>query len=85
MSISFQVLPLPAERFAPYFSWSDERLREIGARRMVVGPTVQEKGISSACQARVWRIDVGLAAYYGGTLEVLEIRGDELRALKPAN
>lgn len=36
MSISFQVLPLPAERFAPYFSWSDERLREIGARRMVV-------------------------------------------------
>lgn len=63
----------------------EEALAKLGARRMVVGHTVQEKGISSACQARVWRIDVGLAAYYGGTLEVLEIRGDELRALKPAN
>lgn len=36
MSPSFQLVALPAERFAPYFDWSDDQLREIGARRMTV-------------------------------------------------
>jgi hypothetical protein len=32
-----------------------------GARRMVVGHTIQEAGINSACGDRVFRIDVGLS------------------------
>ncbi len=45
----------------------------IGVARMVVGHTVQKSGITSACEGRVWRIDVGLSAHYGGRLGVLEI------------
>lgn len=52
-----------------------EALARVGARRMVVGHTVQERGITSACDERVWRIDVGLSRYYGGPREVLVIEG----------
>lgn len=53
----------------------------MGAARMVVGHTVQKKGITSACDGRLWRIDVGLASRYGGAPQVLEIIGDEVRVL----
>jgi hypothetical protein len=57
-------------------------LTALGVRRMVVGHTVQKGGISSACGERVWRIDVGLARYYGeGPIQVLEIAGDQVRVL----
>ena len=49
---------------------------------MVVGHTVQSGGVTSACDDRVWRIDVGLARHYGGRTEALEIRGDEVRVLR---
>jgi hypothetical protein len=48
-------------------------LDQLGASRMVVAHTVQERGINPACQDQVWRVDVGMAAHYGGTPEVLEI------------
>ena len=32
-----------------------------GAQRMVVGHTIQEAGINTACGDRVFRIDVGLS------------------------
>lgn len=57
-------------------------LAALGAKRMVVGHTVQKDGISSACDGKVWRIDTGLASYYGGPMEVLEIVGGEARVLK---
>lgn len=57
-------------------------LEALGARRMVVGHTVQERGITSGCEERVWRIDVGLARHYGGPNEVLEIRGDAVTVLR---
>jgi hypothetical protein len=57
-------------------------LAALGARRMVVGHTVQRGGINSACGGAVWRIDVGLSRYFGGPIEVLEIRGDEVRVLR---
>lgn len=47
-------------------------LTAIGAKRIVVGHTVQEK-INSACDGAVWRIDVGLAKLYGGPIQVLEV------------
>ncbi|MEB2310953.1 MAG: metallophosphoesterase [Sorangiineae bacterium] len=59
-------------------------LARLGAKRMVVGHTVQEAGITSACDERVWRIDVGLSRYYGGKTAVLEIDGDRVRPLTTA-
>lgn len=58
-------------------------LDQLGVKRMIVGHTIQDEGIGSQCDGRVWRIDVGMAAHYGGTPQVLEIRGDTLRVLKP--
>jgi hypothetical protein len=59
-----------------------EVLSALGVRRMVVGHTVQSAGISSACDDRVYRIDVGLSSYYGsGPIQVLEIEGDRVRIL----
>jgi hypothetical protein len=61
-----------------------EMLASIGADRLVVGHTVQDKGISTACGERVWRIDVGLAAYYGHhRSEVLEVRDVNVKVLTP--
>ncbi|MFT3765701.1 MAG: metallophosphoesterase [Minicystis sp.] len=59
-----------------------ETLALIPAKRMVVGHTVQRDGINAACEGAVWRIDVGLSKHYGGKPEVLEIKGDQVRAIK---
>jgi len=59
-------------------------LRALSAQRMVVGHTVQQQGINSACDGQVWRIDVGLSRFYGGKPSVLEIRGDQARPLTDA-
>ena len=56
-------------------------LEQLGAQRMVVGHTVQEEGISSACGGRVWRIDVGMAEHYGGEAAVLDLSDGEPRIL----
>ncbi len=58
-------------------------LEELGAARMIMGHTVQRRGITSYCDGRAWCIDVGLAAYYGSNApQVLEIRGDQVRILR---
>jgi hypothetical protein len=49
---------------------------------MIVGHTVQEKGMGSQCGGKVWCIDVGLSAHYGGPIQVLEIVGDSVRVLR---
>ena len=59
-----------------------EALRALDAKRMVVGHTVHEEGISSACDGRVWRIDTGLSKMYGGPMQVLQIQGDAVTVLK---
>ncbi len=59
-----------------------EVLDRLGAERMIVGHTIQEGGIASYCDGRVWCIDVGMAAHYGGEPKVLEIRGDTVRVLR---
>ena len=48
-------------------------LAKLGAKRMVVAHTPQKAGITSACDGALWRIDVGLASYYGGPIQVLEL------------
>jgi len=60
----------------------EEVLTRIGAARMIVGHTVQEDGIVSRCNNRVWCIDSGLARYYEGPINALEIIGDEIRVLR---
>ena len=47
-------------------------LGALGAKRMVVGHTVQP-GVNGVCDGAVWRIDVGLAKLYGGPIQVLEL------------
>lgn len=51
------------------------------AKRLVVGHTVQPGGPTSDCDGRVWRIDVGMSAHYGGEPAALEIVGDKVRVL----
>lgn len=48
-------------------------LAALSVKRMVVGHTVQPAGITSACDALLWRIDVGLSLVYGGPIQVLEL------------
>jgi hypothetical protein len=55
-------------------------LDAIPAARMVVGHTVQDHA-NSACGGRVWRVDVGMAAYYGGPREVVQIADGEVTVL----
>jgi len=58
-------------------------LAALGAKRIMVGHTIAEGGIASHCDGRIWCIDVGMSAHYGGPVEVLEIRGDDVRVLRP--
>ncbi len=50
-------------------------LTRLGAQRMVVGHTPQPQGITSACDGKLWRIDVGMSSAYGGPIQVLEVIG----------
>lgn len=59
-----------------------EVLETLGLSRMVVAHTVQSQGISAACEQKVWRVDVGLASYYGGLPSALEIVGDVVTVLQ---
>jgi len=59
----------------------DESLAVMHAERMVIGHTVHDEGIGSACNGHVWRIDVGLGENYGGPIEALEIIGNDVRVL----
>jgi hypothetical protein len=60
-------------------------LRELGVQRMVVGHTVQERGISSGCGGKVFRIDVGLSDYYGDKpTQVLELDAGRTAVLDAA-
>ncbi|HYP89731.1 MAG TPA: metallophosphoesterase [Polyangiaceae bacterium] len=61
-------------------------LGEVGAKRLIVGHTVQAGGINGACRGRVFRIDVGLSAYYGvRPAQVLEITSQGTRILTAAS
>lgn len=57
-------------------------LTALRSKRMVVGHTVQTSGINAACDGQVWRIDVGLAKFYGGPTQVLDIQGDAVSVIR---
>lgn len=60
----------------------DAVLAQAGAMRLVVAHTVQINGITQGCEGKVWRVDTGMAAYYGGPVEVLEIIGGQVAPLR---
>ena len=63
----------------------DRSLRELGARRMVVGHTTQRDGrIKVRCAGRLHAIDVGLSSAYGGNLAVWESNDGDARAIYPS-
>jgi hypothetical protein len=52
----------------------DTVLATLSVKRMVVGHTPQQSGVSAACEGRVYRVDVGLSDYYGNNAtQVLEL------------
>lgn len=59
-----------------------EVLAKLEAKRMIIGHTVQETGVTSACDGKVWRIDVGMCRHYGGPIQAIEIAGDEVKVLE---
>ncbi len=60
-------------------------LKELGVSRMVVGHTVQMGGINSRCGSKIWRVDVGLSAAYGGKPEALQIYHDSVSYVLTSN
>ena len=60
----------------------EEVLDRLSTRRMVVGHTVLDEGISPACGDLVWRVDVGMARHYGGTPAVLELQDGVARVIE---
>lgn len=60
-------------------------LAALSAERLVIGHTVQERGVSSACSERVTRIDVGLSSYHGEhPIEVIRFDGQKIDILRGA-
>jgi len=59
----------------------EETLDLLGASTMVVGHTVHPT-IHSACDGQVWRVDVGMAAYYGGSVQVLEFTEESVQVIE---
>ena len=60
----------------------DEVLKTTGAKRMVMGHTVQRNGITPACGEKAWRIDVGMSKFFQGPIQALEVHGDAVKVLK---
>lgn len=58
-----------------------EAIEALGVTRMVVGHTVQPRA-NAACDGQVWRIDVGMSAYYDGVPMAIEIVDGEVTVLE---
>ena len=59
-----------------------ETLELLKVKRMVVGHTIHEH-ISSSCDTGIWKIDTGMNPdYFGGPVEVLEIKGSEVKVIR---
>ncbi len=62
-----------------------EALDALGAKRMIMGHTVQRDGVNAACDGKAWRIDVGLSRFYQGPIQALEIANGTPKVLKEAS
>ncbi len=59
-----------------------QTLAAFGAKRMVVAHTVQPRGVSAACEGKVWRTDAGMSRAYGGPIEILELTATTAQVLR---
>eukprot|EP00854_Cymbomonas_tetramitiformis_P011426 gene11425-13503_t len=51
-----------------------QTLKQIGAKRLVVGHTPQMRGCNSECEGKVWRVDVGMSSgVMNAPVQALEI------------
>ncbi len=57
-----------------------DTLELLDLERLVIGHTVHPQ-VNPACDGRVWRIDVGMSAYYGGIPMAVEITADGVTVL----
>ena len=62
-------------------------LNKLSVKRMVIGHTIQDHGINSACGGKVWRIDVQLSSYYHKgkktyPVEILSIKDRQVTVIK---
>lgn len=59
---------------------------KLGVKSIVVGHTVQDEGINSAVNGKVWRVDTGMSRAFGNKrrIEALEIlnNGEKIRVIK---
>jgi hypothetical protein len=69
------------EESPPACAAAKQVLDALGLARMVVAHTVQPGGANAICDGRVWRIDVGLSAHYGGPVQALLLEGGRARVL----
>lgn len=65
-------------------SGTSHRPRPLGAKRMVVGHTVQKRGVNEASEGKVRRSDVGLSRFYVAAIEALESHGEAVTVLEEA-
>lgn len=60
--------------------------KKLGIKSMVVGHTVQDEGINSAVDGKVWRVDTGMSRAFGHRrkIQALEIlnNGEKIRIIK---
>ncbi len=60
----------------------DEVLAALDCDRIFVGHTVQDHGATAYCDERVWCLDTGAAAHYGGNVQALEITAEGATVLR---
>lgn len=64
-------------------SMLDQVLSKTKTKYMVVGHTIQKEGINSACNGKVWRIDIGMSkAYYGKPPQILEFKNNKFNVIR---
>ncbi len=69
---------------APDCAALNQTLTKLNAKRMIVGHSVHPK-VNSACENKVWRVDVGMSRAYGGPVEILEIQGEQTKVLSESS
>ncbi len=60
-SLSKEIFTNPIDRYHAC-NYVSQALARVGARRLVVGHTPQQRGVNCECDGKVWRVDVGMSA-----------------------
>ena len=73
---------LETNRVSWYCEEAQFVLKQLGAKRMVMGHTTQRDGqIHSRCNGTLFAIDTGISRHYGEHPSALRLKGDTVEAL----